>query len=207
LPRMGTNCDSPNRNGIMINLTKRSFLVALACGAVMLATSPAFAAKVKTEDELIADLAAPKDGVVADAMLKLERQFPTSPKWQAVVKKMLTDERSKVRRKAGRVLGAVHAEVSGEDLKNIVAMFKAAEPEEAMDALKSLRGLKAESTLPEVVALLKSPHVGIIRDACRTVADLGNKSHVADLEPLLKHADPKVQKDAADAIFKLKAKS
>ena len=125
----------------MINLTKRSFLVALACGAVVLATSSAFAAKVKTEDELIADLASPKESVVTGAMLKLEKEHPTSTKWQPEVKKMLTDSRSAVRRKAGRVLGSVHAEVSEADLKNITAMFSATDPQEAMDALKSLRGL------------------------------------------------------------------
>lgn len=191
----------------MIQLTKRSFFIALACGVVALATTPAFAAKVKTEDELIAELASPKESVVTAAMQKLEKEHPLSPKWQPVVKKMLTDERSKVRRKAGRVLGVVHAEVSDADLKNITAMFKASDPQEVMDALKSLRGLKAQSTLPEVVALLKNANIGIVRDACRTVADLGNKSNVADIEPLLKHADAKVQKDAADAIFKLNAKS
>lgn len=191
----------------MIQLTKRSFFIALACGVVALATTPAFAAKVKTEDELIADLASPKESLVAEAMLKLEKQFPLSTKWHPEVKKMLTDPRSKVRRKAGRVLGVVHAEVSDADLKNITAMFKASDPQEVMDALKSLRGLKAQSTLPEVVALLKNANIGIVRDACRTVADLGNKSNVADIEPLLKHADAKVQKDAADAIFKLNSKS
>lgn len=191
----------------MINLTKRSFFIALACGVFALTTADVYAAKEKTEDELIADLASPKDGVVADAMLKLEKQFPTSTKWQPTVKKMLTDSRTKVRRKAGRVLGAIHAEVSAEDLKNIVAMFKAAEPEEAMDALKSLRGLKAESTLPDILPLLQNSNSGIVRDACRTIAVLGDKSHVSAIEPLLKHADPKVQKDAADAIFALKAKS
>jgi hypothetical protein len=191
----------------MINMTKRSFFIALAGGIFALATVPAHAAKVKTEAELIADLSSPKEAVVADAMLKLERQFPLSTTWHPPVKKMLTDDRAKVRRKAGRVLGAIHAEVSGEDLKNITAMFKAADPQEVMDALKSLRGLKAESTLPEIVPLLASTHIGVVRDACRTISDLGDKSNVADIEPLLKHPDTKVQKDAADAIFKLKAKS
>src|SRR5690349_1770713 len=165
--RMGTNCGSPNRNRIMIQLTKRSFFIALACGVVALANTPSFAAKLTTEDELIADLASPKESVVVDTMLKLEKQFPLSTKWHPEVKKMLTSNQPKVRRKAGRVLGVVHAEVSDADLKNITAMFKATDPQEVMDALKSLRGLKAQSTLPEVVALLKSPNPGIIRDACR----------------------------------------
>jgi hypothetical protein len=55
--------------------------------------------------------------------------------------------------------------------------------------------------------LFQNAHLGIVRDAIRTVAALGNKSHVAAIEPLLKHPDTKVQKDAQDAIFALKAKS
>ena len=191
----------------MSNLTKRSFIVALALGVLTFATSQLQAAKLKTEDELIAELAGPNEDKVADAMLKLEKQFPTSTKAFPEIKKLLKDPREKVRRKAARVLGALHAEVSETDLKNITAMFKATDPQEVMDALKSLRGLKAESTLPEIVPLLQNPNVGVIRDACRTLAVLGNKSHIAAIEPLLNHADAKVKKDAQDAIFALKAKS
>ena len=190
----------------MSNLTKRSFIVALALGVLTFATSPLQSAKLKTEDELIAELAGPNEDKVADAMLKLEKQFPTSTKAFPEIKKLLKDPREKVRRKAARVLGALHAEVSETDLKNITAMFKATDPQEVMDALKSLRGLKAESTSPEIVPLLQNPNVGVIRDACRTLAVLGNKSHIAAIEPLLNHADAKVKKDAQDAIFALKAK-
>ena len=163
--------------------------------------------KVLTEDDLIAALAGPNDEKVASAMLQLEKQFPTSTKAFPTIKKLLTDSREKVRRKAGRVLGALHAEVDQTDLKNICAMLKATDPQEAMDALKSLRGLKAESTVPEILPLLKHSNVNVVRDACRTLAVLGNKSNVAAIEPLLKHPDPKVQKDAQDAIFALKSKS
>ena len=178
-------------------------------GAILLAmftaASPVLAVE-KTEDQLIQDLESPNAGKVADALLKLEKQYPTGTKALPAMKKLLTDSREKVRRKAGRVLGALHAEVSETDLKNITAMFKATDPDEVMDALKSLRGLRAESTLPEIVPLLQNAHVGVIRDACRTIAVLGNKSHIAALEPLLQHADAKVKKDAQDAIFTLKAK-
>lgn len=190
----------------MKNLTKRSFIVALAMGVFAFTTATLQAGKVFTEDELIAQLASPKDSVVAEALQKIEKQFPTSTKAISEMKKMLTDPRSKVRRKAGRVLGVLHADVSSTDLNNITAMLKAADSQEVMDALKSLRGLKAQSALPEIVAQLKSNNIGVIRDACRTVAVLGTKSNVADLEPLLKHSDEKVQKDAQDAIFTLNNK-
>ena len=191
----------------MSNMTKRSLLAALVLGFFALHSSPLQAAATLTEDQVIAQLAGPDEDKVAKAMLDLEKQFPTSTKAFPAIKKLLIDPREKVRRKAGRVLGALHAEVDQTDLKNICAMFKPANPQETMDALKSLRGLKAGSTLPEILPLLQDAHLGILRDALRTVAALGNKSHVAAIEPLLKHADMKVQKDAQDAIFALKGKS
>src|SRR6187399_1868098 len=96
----------------MYKMTKRSFFIALACGAVVLATSPAWAAKVKTEDQLIAELSSPKDTVVESAMLHLEKEYPTSTKATTEIKKYLGDHRPKVRRKAARVLGALHADVT-----------------------------------------------------------------------------------------------
>ena len=188
-------------------MTKRSFLIALALGVFAITISSSQAAKLKTEDELIAELSGTDAKKVAEAMLGLERQFPTSTRAQTEIKKYLTDSREIVRRKAGRVLGAIHAEVSETDLKNIAAMLKATSNPEVMDALKSLRGLKAESTLPQILPLLQSKDMAVIRDACRTVALLGNKDNIPAIEPLLKHADAKVQKDAQDAIFALKAKS
>jgi HEAT repeat protein len=73
--------------------------------------------------------------------------------------------------------------------------------------LKSLRGLKAESTVRDILPLLHDKDLGVVRDACRTLAVLGNKDHIPQIEPLLKHANTKVRADAQDAIFKLKSKS
>jgi len=188
-------------------ITKRSFLIALTLGVFALNVTPSLAAKVKTEDELISELSGTDAKKVAEAMLGLEKQYPTSPRMQTEIKKYLTDSREVVRRKAGRVLGAIHAEVSDTDLKNIAAMLKATDNQEVMDALKSLRGLKAESTLPQILPLLQSKDIAVVRDACRTVAALGSKANVSDVEPLLKHSDAKVQKDALDAIAALKAKA
>jgi HEAT repeat protein len=191
----------------MKSLTTRSFVIALAIGVFTLAASPVFAAKVKTEDELIADLASPKDSVVADAMLKLEKQYPTSTKAVGEIKKYLGDSRDKVRRKAARVVGALHADVSADELKAIVKLLSAADHREVMDGLIALRGLKAGDAIPQITPLLNHAQPNVIRDACRTLAVLGNKDHIALIEPLLKNADPKVQKDAQDAIFALKAKN
>ena len=191
----------------MNSLTKRSFFAALALGVLTLTTTHAFAGKVKTEDELIADLASPKEDVVAEAMLKIEKQFPTSAKAISEIKKYLGDNRAKVRRKAARVIGVLHSEVTSAEIKSICGLFKSSEQREVMDGLIALRGLKAAEALPAIVPLLNHADPNVIRDACRTIAVLGGKEHVALIEPLLKHADPKVQKDANDAIFALKAKS
>lgn len=191
----------------MTLMPQRRFIIGLAVAALTFVSWSTYAGKAKTEEQLIADLAAPKEGVVTEALLKLEKEFPASTKWQPEVKKMLADPRETIRRKAGRVLGAVHAEVSDADLKNITAMFKGSNPQEVMDALKSLRGLKAQSTLPEILPLLQNPHAGIVRDALRTIATLGDKSHLPQVEALFSHADAKVKKDAQDAAFTLKSKN
>jgi len=189
----------------MKNLTKRSFvgLLALTLVAVALPTQ----AKEKTEDELIADLASPREEIVVETLLKLEKQYPTSTKAFPTVKKLLTDPRAKVHRKAARVLGILHAEVDEQNLNDICAMFKASDSREQIDALISLRGLKAESKIPEILPLLYNPTPNVVRDACRTLAVLGNKDLIPKIEPLLKHADKKVQADAQDAIYKLKNKA
>ena len=190
----------------MLKMTKRSFFVALACGAVVLTTFPAWAGK-KTEDQLIADLSSPKESVVDSAMLHLEKEYPTSTKATTEIKKYLGDHRPKVRRKAARVLGALHADVTSAELKSICELLKAADHHEICDGLIALRGLKAKETLPQITPLLNSVQPNVVRDACRTIAVLGDKSHIPLIEPLLKNKDASVQKDAQDAIYTLKTKS
>jgi HEAT repeat protein len=197
--------DNDIEGNIMKVPGRRSFIYALTF-LVLGAASPAWA-KEKSEDELIAELASPKEAVVHKALLDLEKQYPTGTKALPTIKKLLADPRPAVKRKAARVLGVMHAEVDGTDLKNICTLLKAGDPQEVMDGLKALRGLKAESTVPEITPLLQNAHAGIVRDACRTLAVLGNKSTIPLLEPLAKSADPKIQKDAQDAIHDLQGKS
>lgn len=192
----------------MRKITQRSFLVALACSVLTFAVAPAHAAKKgATEDDLIADLASPKESVVTSAMLKLEKEHPTSTKAIGEIKKYLADNRPAVRRKAARVLGAIHADVTSAEIKTICALLKGTEPREVMDGLIALRGLKAAEALPEILPLLQHSDLKVIGDACRTVAVHGSKSNIPAIEPLLKHPNAKVQKEANDAIFALKNKS
>ncbi len=188
----------------MKSIRRLSLLTLLTCFIASLALSAS--AKTKTEAEYIADLASPKKGVVTDAMLGIERNYPTSTQGIAEIKKMLTDPRPEVRQKAARVLGALHSDVSAEDLKNIAALLKSSNKNEVLDGLKALRGLKAESTVPDILPLLNNPDKNIMRDACRTLAVIGNKSNIPAIEPLLQNPDSAVKKDAQDAIFALKNK-
>jgi len=189
----------------MNQIWKRNLLWTLVLALVALA-SPV-SAKDKSEDELIADLASSTETKVTDALLQLEKHYPTSTKAFPTMKKLLTDPRVKVRRKAARVLGVLHAEVSQEDIKKVCALLKGSDPQEVLDGLKSLRGLKAPDAVAEILPLLKSATPNVIRDACRTLAVLGSKDTIPALEPLLKHPQANVQKDAQDAIFALRAKS
>ena len=190
-----------------INRHRNASLAGVLVLAVLTVASPLQAAKIKTEDELISDLGAAKPGTVTDALLQLERQFPTSTKAMPIIKGLLKDPRPEVRCKAARVLGALHAEEDQADLKNIYALLKASDSKEVMEGLKALRGLKAPDAVPEILPLLKDSTANVVRDACRTLAVLGNKDTIPAIEPLLQHSDPKVQKDAQDAIFALRSKS
>jgi len=189
-------------------LCKRYFLAMLTAGALLMAPASAslFAAE-KTEDQLIAELDNPDGRKVASTMLAIEKQYPTSTKALPKIKGFLKVNRPEVRRKAARVLGALHSEVSSEDLKNIVALIKSNDVDEAIDGLKALRGLKAQKTIPDIKTCLNNPHPNVVRDACRTLAVLGSKGDIPAIEPLLTNNNPAVQKDAQDAIFQLKNKS
>src|SRR6266496_3291585 len=63
-------------------------LIGVLALALFAAASPVLA-KDKTEDELIADLAASGEGKVTEALLKLEKQYPTSTKALPTMKKLL----------------------------------------------------------------------------------------------------------------------
>jgi len=194
-------------NQVMKTIFKRSVVGALFIA--FLALVPSVTAKEKTEDELIAELESAKETQVVEALLQLEKKHPTSTKGFPKMKSLLNDPRPKVRRKAARVLGALHAEVSDDDIKAICSLLKSTTTEEVIDGLKSLRGLKAPQAVPQITPLLKEPgrHVNIIRDACRTLAVLGNKAVIPEIEPLLNHSNAAIKKDAQDAIYILKSKS
>jgi HEAT repeat protein len=170
------------------------------------AVLPASAGTPKSEDELLAALNSPKDKEVYAALQNLEKLYPADPNILPPIKKLLTDARPVVRRKASRVLGAIHADVSRDDIKNICVLLNATDKHEVMDGLIALRGLQAQRAIPQILPLLDNPDSNIKRDSCRTLAVLGDKSLIPKIKPLLDYPDVSVQKDAADAIDILKEK-
>lgn len=182
---------------------KVGLILSLAALALVLGSSCATTGK--SESDLVAALASPNQDAARAAMAELEARYHDSTTWQPAVRKMLADPREEVALKAARVLGIVHAEVTDEDLKNITALFRAARPNVAMGALKGLRGLKAQSIIPQILPLLQNNNVGIVRDALRTLAVLGDASLVPQIEPLLNHANSAVKKDARDCLAALRS--
>jgi HEAT repeat protein len=187
------------------NYCKQSLLAALVV-AVLAFSQTVSSAAPPSEASLIADLASPKEGIVTDALQGLEKNYPTSTNAFSTIKKLLTDPRLKVQRKAARVLGSLHAPVDQADIKSICTLLKSSDPATLTDGLKALRGLNAPSAVPAILPLLNHSNPHIIRDACRTLAVLGNKDLIPQIEPLLKNPDPAVQKDAQDAIAALRSK-
>ncbi len=185
---------------IVLGLAGAVGLLALGSGCVTTST------QVKTEDDHIADLASPNEEVVVRAMVSLEKEYPTSTRGISEIKKYLGDERPKVRRKAARVAGVLHADVTAAELDAICALLKSTDPYEVIDGLKAWRGLKAELVVPRITPLLQHEHPNVVRDACRTLAVLADQSVIPLIEPLRQSNDKAIQRDANDAIFALEKK-
>ena len=192
----------------MIKLYRRSFTGMLILTVLVITLAPLLlqARPPKSEDELIAQLASSKERDVINALEQIEKQYPTTTKALPAMKKLLADPRTKVQRKAARVLGVIHANVDSTDIKNICELLKASDKWTIVDGLIALRGLKAQSTIPQIIPLLQNPDLNVKRDSIRTLAVLGDKSLIPDIKPFLTYPDLAVQKDAADAIEILKEK-
>ena len=191
----------------MIKSSKRSFIGMLAVVFLAGILAPlSLQAAPKSEDQIIVDLASPKDGTVIDALQSVERYYPTTTKALPAMKKLLADPREKVKRKSARVLGVIHADVDSTDINNICDLLKSSDKRVIMDGLISLRGLKAQSAIPQILPLLDNPDSNVKRDSMRTLAVLGDSSLIPKIKPLLTYPDLAVQKDAADAIAILKEK-
>ena len=177
----------------------------LLIAALLLTAAPALGA-ARSEDEWIAQLASADEGKVTSALQGLEKNYPESPRARAKIIEKLTDPREKVRRKAARVLGAIHAEVDRKALDEMAALLDSKEKDAVIDGLKGLRGVNAGAIVPRILPLLKSPDENIKRDACRTLAEVAGPSVIPQIQPLLDDPNPKVRQDAHEAVARLKEK-
>jgi HEAT repeat protein len=189
----------------MSKMAKRKFIGVLVL-AVLTWSPPVLAAPL-SEDELIAQLSSADEGKVINALQTLEKAYPTGTKAIPAMKKLLSDDRIKVKRKAARVIGVIHADVSQDEIASICTLLKSPDPDAVTDGLKALRGLTAPTAVPDILPVLKNPKPNVVRDACRTLAVLGDKSVIPSIEPLLNGPTKAVVTDAQDAIFALKSKS
>jgi len=170
----------------------------------------------KTEELWVADLSSKSEKAVTTALGNLEDELKVkddatkdaSPAIPAI-RKLLTDPRKGVVRKAARVLGVIHARVTEDDVKNIAVLLSDKDKGIQIDGLKALRGLgaQAKATVPQIIPLLQHKEPNVKRDACRTLAVVGNKDVIPSIQPLLQSPDESVKKDAADAIAALRDKS
>lgn len=186
----------------MFDTAARRKTLALVVLSLLLA-SPLLAGG-KPEAEWMAQLASPEEDKVVKALQGLEKEYPDSDAARAKTIEMLKDSREKVRRKAARVLGALHAKVDKKVLAEITPLLESPNKDTVLDGLKALRGLEAASTVPKIVPLLQSPDDNIKRDACRTLAEIADDKVIPKIEPLLNDPNKKVQEDARLAIARLK---
>jgi hypothetical protein len=193
---------------IMKNIFKLFFAGVLG-GIVLGMALPALAAS-SAEDESIQDLAPTNSKwTITGAMSRLERMYhKDSSHTNAIpaLKNLLDDKRSGVRRKAARLLGIFHAQLTDAELQQVCAQLKADDWGEVLSALKALRDLDAPAAVPDVLPCLKHSNSQVVRDACRTLAVIGDKSVIPSTEPLLTSPDSKIKQDAQDAIQKLQSK-
>ncbi len=159
-----------------------------------------------TEDSLIEELDSANEDRVASALQRLEKEYPTSTKAFPKMKELLKDDRVKVRRKAARGLGILHADVNEENIVDICALLNGDTPQEIIDGLKSLRGLDAPSAVSRILPLLSHEHPNVVRDSLRTLAVLGDEDLIPTIEPLLNNPNKAIQADAQTAIFQLRQK-
>jgi HEAT repeat protein len=174
---------------------------------VLLAAVPSI--KAETEAALIAKLSSPDENQVLSTMTRYKKLYRGSTNAFPVLKTLLNDPRLKVKERAAGLLGALHAEVSEEDVRAICALLKDPTVDANMEGLKALRGLQGPAlagAVPDIVPCLKNSNSYVVRDACRTLAVLGNKDLIPLIEPLVNSPEPRVQKDAQDAIAALRSR-
>ena len=182
---------------------RRIALVVLGVALILAPASRSWA-KDKSKEEVAADLSSADDGKVYDALQYFEKHYSDDGALKEKSLSLLGDSRSKVKRKAARVFGALGAKLSDSQLRQVESLLTASDKDSVIDGLKALRGLQNRRDFAPILPLLGNSDSNIKRDACRTLAVIADKSVVPKIEPLLNDPDKKVREDAQAAIAELK---
>jgi len=182
---------------------RRIGLIALGLGLALLPASASRASE-KSKEEVVAQLSSADESKVYDALQYVEKHFPEDAALREKVCSFLTDSRPKIKRKAARVLGALGANLTKDQVRDVQSLLAASDKETVIDGLKALRGLANRDDFAPILPLLQNSDQNIKRDACRTLAVIANKSAIPKIEPLLNDPDKKVREDAEAAIRALK---
>lgn len=178
-------------------------LVALVLSLALFPASVSRASE-KSKEDVAAALSSTDEGKVYDALQYFEKHFSGDETLRQKALSLLADSRPKVKRKAARVLGALGAKLSKDQLRDVQSLLAASDKDTVIDGLKALRGLANRDDFAPILPLLLNPDQNIKRDSCRTLAVIANKSVIPKIEPLLKDPDKKVREDAEAAIAALK---
>jgi HEAT repeat protein len=179
-----------------------AFAAAHAAVAVPAAASDELAAAREKAALAALDPAQEEEALIA-ALGRIEAEFPESTLAAAKVGPLLHDGRGKVRRQAIRTLGLLPSRLDAAALADVARMLASSDPEEVADALRGLRWLYSEATIPLVLPLLVHADEHVKREACRTLAIVGDRSLAAKIEPLLKDPVADVREDAGAAVAQL----
>ena len=109
-------------------------------------------------------------------------------------------------RSLARSLGDFHATLTTNELSIVYTLFDTRIEDDAMDALKGLRGMNNPECVPVIIPLLQNYSAHVARDAIRTLAVHGDKSVIPKIEPLTKDTRMDVREDALQAIKELQQK-
>jgi len=189
----------------MRRIGPRSTAFVLLLSPLLLAVAGEAAA---TKEEFVfAALAGVQDEEDVIAVLaRIESEVPDSTLAAAKVAPFLHDERLKVRRKAVRTLGILPFRLDAAALADVAKMLASSSPDEVTDALRGIRWLYSQATIPLVLPLLGNADEHVKREACRTLAIVGDRSVAEKIEPLLKDPVADTREDAEAAIAQLRRK-
>jgi len=125
------------------------------------------------------------------------------------IEPLLNDKRPAVRKDAQDAINKLRTDprpAYDPGTKKTAATLAESDPRDVIRMLKLLRNPAYSAAVPVILPFLNNKNANVVRDACRTLAVIANKDVIPSIEPLVQDKRSAVQKDAQDAINKLRAK-